>query len=89
MEEGAVPCRQCGDCCRTGPCPFGVWDGTKCRFLLADNRCERYTYIINLPPEACAEVNPAFGAGCCRRSAANLMEKFRAISEGRSGQGDH
>ncbi len=54
---------QCGNCCRVGPCGFGLWDPDKmrCVFLLEDNHCQKY-YEIKKHPDA--EISPAFGAGC-------------------------
>ena len=68
--EGAMPCRHCGQCCRMGNCAFGEYDPIRkqCRFLTESNLCGKYEEIINSPPECCADVSPAFGAGCCLRA---------------------
>lgn len=68
-------CVRSGLCCTKGPCAFGEWDAaaSKCKFLEIEQsalthtiyRCGKYDEINALPPEARADVNPAFGAGCC------------------------
>ena len=66
----AGECVQCGYCCATCACPYGIWDKTRhsCVYLVDDptpgsprRLCARYDEI-RLKSEA--EMCPAFGAGC-------------------------
>jgi hypothetical protein len=62
----AVPCVQCGYCCKKTPCPFGTWDAKRkqCEHLTDDNRCAIYHDIL-AKPGPLWRLAPAFGAGCC------------------------
>jgi hypothetical protein len=76
-EFKTTPCVGSGHCCKTAACAFGEWDARRhaCRHLVVSEilrdrdgfeieryRCSRYEEIRTLPG---AELNPAFGAGCC------------------------
>lgn len=52
------PCVHCGSCCCAEPCQHGAWntDRTRCQFLTADNRCQRYPAIKG--------DRAIFGTGC-------------------------
>lgn len=68
-------CMQSGMCCKKGPCAFGDWDAEarQCRHLIELNKgadwtryaCSIKAEIDALPPEHRADMNPAFGGGCC------------------------
>lgn len=67
-------CVGSGLCCKTGPCPYGIWNEEKnqCDYLITSYeqedkniqvyRCGNYAYIKKQPGNEWA---PAFGAGCC------------------------
>lgn len=66
-------CVQSGFCCKKAPCAFGTWDAVKgqCAHLevahelapgVTVHRCGIYDQIKGKPG---ADINPAFGAGCC------------------------
>lgn len=71
-----IPARACmrsGLCCKKGPCAFGTWDAQReqCVHLRVVetlpngaevHACAIYDQIVGQP---FADVNPAFGAGCC------------------------
>jgi hypothetical protein len=69
------PCLRSGLCCKTGPCPFGIWDAERhqCQFLQTHEQGSNYTIyscgkkaeIEAMPAEYRADFSPAFGAGCC------------------------
>jgi hypothetical protein len=69
------PCVRSGMCCKTIQCAFGEWDAAKhqCTFLQEAEHgpgfiiysCGKKAEIEALPPEYRADLNPAFGAGCC------------------------
>lgn len=64
-------CVRSGYCCKQAPCAFGVWDSSagQCKFLeggvAGKYLCGIYDWIMSLPAERMASVNPAFGHGCC------------------------
>lgn len=70
LFEGAVPCVQCGFCCKIRTCGYGEWDAAKKQCSeLVDNGdgtygCRKYEKIIN-SNETGWHIAPAFGAGCC------------------------
>jgi hypothetical protein len=74
-ELATSPCVRSGMCCKTSACAFGDWDAAahQCRFLQTTEQGDGYTVyacgikdkIDALPPDAGAQWNPAFGAGCC------------------------
>ena len=80
LDPGAVPCVQCGHCCKVRSCGFGEWDEIKkqCKELVdwknGTYGCRIYRKIIEGKDTSwhCA---PAFGAGCC----ANLNSDRQAI----------
>lgn len=61
MVEDNGQCVQCGHCCTTSACDYGVWDDEKkqCAFLLPDNICAKYNTIKESEQEF-----PMFGSGC-------------------------
>ena len=69
------PCVRSGMCCKSIACAFGEWDAAlhQCKFLLETERgtgftiyaCGKKAEIEALPEYMRADINPAFGAGCC------------------------
>lgn len=66
------PCIRSGYCCNKAPCYFGESisnDNPSCKYLEGDKpgnyKCGKYNEIVAGSPENGAELEPAFGAGCC------------------------
>lgn len=72
-------CIQCGYCCITAPCPYGVSEENepRCKFLQAEGErliCSKYEEILKDPGSV---FSPAFGAGCCSPLFNSMREKLR------------
>ena len=84
LYPGSVPCVRSGLCCKRSACAFGEYDAQagQCKFLETDDsgryQCGKFDEIVDAP---FADVNPAFGAGCCmplfNEDRQKIIEKMR------------
>jgi len=83
----AAPCVGSGMCCKKGPCAFGESiskDKPQCKFLeikeVVDSvevyKCGKIDEIVDQP---FADINPAFGAGCCMSLFNDNRKKILAL----------
>jgi len=94
LYPGSVPCVRSGFCCKRSACAFGEYDHEKqqCKFLETggDGRyqCGKFDEIVDAP---FAEINPAFGAGCCmplfNEDRQRIIERMRSVVD--IERGDH